>query len=212
MEAPNSTGFRRIEDKYHDRGPLQASGQRNFRAEAPALDGVNQWGRATKVPGPGKVTEVMTGASHSQFSDDRQAALMLKLGLTCKAGVVALRQLANDPNDSLSITLGAPGGTQYNERSSHLNAVPTEWKKDRGDTFSLKTGKPTPAQLLSNDSFVLVNRLDMGSVVIILRADGLGPNARVHIQTCYPQSEAMSWGTSRVESQHTPAIDHTFLG
>lgn len=208
--APNSPGFRRIDDKYHDRGPLQSTGQRNFRAEAPALDGVNQWGRATKVPGPGEVTEIMTGASHSQFSDDRQAALMLKLGLSCKAGLVALRRLAVDPTDSLCVTLGAPGGTQYNERSTHLNAVPAEWKRD-GDKFTLKTGRPTAAQLLSNDNFVLVNRVDMGSVVIILRADGLGPNARLHVQTCYPQGEAMSWGSSRVESQNSPALDHTFL-
>jgi hypothetical protein len=210
METGSSTGFRRIDDKYHDRGPLQASGQRNFKAEAPAITVKNQWGKDVKVPGPGEVTEVMVGSSHSQFTDDDQAALMLRLALTSKAGIEALAALVKDPTDSLTVTMGAPGGTSYDDRSSHLNAVQAQWKK-AGDKFELKTGVPTPAQLASNNNFVLVNRKDMGSVVVVLRADGLGGDARLHVQTCYPQADAMGWGMSTLESTRTPVLNQSFL-
>ncbi|MFO0095201.1 MAG: hypothetical protein ACK54K_12955 [Gemmatimonadaceae bacterium] len=212
MTAPDSVGFRPLHDKFHDRGLLSSTGQRNFNAKAPAIDGVNQWGKTVKVPGPGYITEVLTGANHTQFTDDQQAAMLLLLCLKSKAGVRALTALVDDPTDSVTVTISAPKGMEYNERATSLTAVKTTWSpnKDKA-SFDLKSGKPTVAELNSTSNFVLINRKDIGSVAAILRADGLGAGSRLHIQTFYPQSDPMSDGASSLESTKYPALDLTYL-
>lgn len=212
MVSPDAGSFRPLLDKFHDRGMLSSTGQRNFNAKAPAIDGVNQWGKAVKVPGFGEITEVLTGASHSQFTDDQQAAMLLLLALKSKAGLKALEALNADPSDSLTITLGAPRGTQFNERMTSITAAKTSWSQSKDKTsFELKTGKPTAAELNSTSNFVLINRKDIGSVVAIIRADGLGADARLHIQTFYPQIDPMRDGASSLESTKYPALDQSFL-
>lgn len=212
MVSPDSGGFRPLLDKFHDRGMLSSTGQRNFNAKAPAVDGVNQWGKAVKVPGFGEVTEVLTGSSHSQFTDDQQASMLLLLSLKSKAGLKALEALVADPSDSLTITLGAPKGTQFNERQTSITATKATWTQSKDkQSFDLKMGKPTDAELNSTSNFVLINRKDVGSVVAIIRADGLGSDARLHIQTFYPQIDPMRDGASSVESTKYPALDQSFL-
>ncbi len=171
---------RRLDDGFHFRGPLPIDKQ---------LQGgpnVGQFKAAIKVESDGSFTP-KSNTFHSQFVDDHQAAMCLKLALQSRAGIEALVLLSNSPRVSTTVTFGMPGGTKYLNREAHLVAA----------------GRPTSnivseQDILSNDNFVLIDRRDMGSVVAILRAKE-SPIGHLHVQTLYPSGDPKSPGGSRLE-------------
>ena len=188
---PGGTGFRALESDYHFRGPIPVEKER--------LQGGPNVGNAKlqiKVEADGSYTP-KGNTFHSQFSDDDQAGMCLKLLLQSGAGLWALKLLESHPRVSVTVTFGMPSGTTYVSRSAHLMAV----------------GKPssniaTQAQMTSTDNFVLVDRKDMVSVVSTLRAKD-NPLGHLHVQTLYPTDAPMAMGASSAEVEAKSPADYS---
>ena len=112
-QVPGSPTFRRIEDSYHFRGPLP------IEKELKGGPNVGHFKAAIKIESDGTVTP-KSNTFHSQFQDDDQAGMCLKLALSSKAGLWALQLLRGNARVSISVTYGMPGGTKYLNRTSQL--------------------------------------------------------------------------------------------
>jgi hypothetical protein len=194
QRGASSTGFRPLDDEYAERGGILPTGEFRMKVVAPAKQVTNPDGTFHVVPDTHRAeVTYQSGSFHSQFTDDQQAAAMLRLALLSKGGQFALETIANDPQGTLSLTFGTPAGTQLVERTAHLVAARTEWTPmpNEPSKFKLKSsGAPTQAQLDSTENFVLVTPKTMASVVAVLRAKGLGGSALLHVQTFYPTASS----------------------
>ena len=188
-QVPGSPTFRRIEDSYHFRGPLPIA------KELKGGPNVGHFKAAIKIEDDGSVTP-KSNTFHSQFQDDDQAGMCLKLALSSKAGLWALDLLKANSRVSISVAFGMPGGTKYLNRTSQLVApgIPTSniiQKDDMESTYN----------------FVLIDKVDMGSVVAILRAKD-SPAGHLHVQTLYPSADVMGVGQSSAEVSVRDAADY----
>jgi hypothetical protein len=189
--VPGATGFRPLQADYHFRGPVPV--------EKEVLQGGPNIGKAKlqiKIEADGSYTP-KGNTFHSQFVDDDQAAMCLKLLLESGGGLFALKLLDSHPRVSVTVTFGMPGGTKFFSRSAHLMAV----------------GKPTSNiatvdQMNSNDNFVMVDRKDMGSVVATLRSKD-SPIGHLHVQTLYPSDTAMKMGASSADVEAKSTADYS---
>lgn len=177
-QVPGSPTFRRIEDTYHFRGPVP------IQKELKGGPNAGHFKAAIKIEDDGSVTP-KSNTFHSQFEDDDQAGMCLKLALCSKAGRWGLELLKANSRVSVTVTFGMPGGTKYLNRASHLvgAGIPTSniiQKSDMESTYN----------------FVLIDRVDMGSVVATLRVRD-SPAGHLHVQTLYPTADSMSVGQSK---------------
>ena len=110
--VPGATGFRPLQSDYHFRGPVPV--------EKEVLQGGPNVGKAKlqiKIEADGSYTP-KGNTFHSQFVDDDQAAMCLKLLLESAGGLFALKLLDSHPRVSVTVTFGMPGGTKFFNRSS----------------------------------------------------------------------------------------------
>jgi hypothetical protein len=112
-QVTGSPTFRRIEDSYHFRGPVP------IQKELKGGPNVGHFKAAIKIEDDGSVT-AKSNTFHSQFQDDDQAGMCLKMAPSSKAGRWALDLLRTNARVSVSVTFGMPGGTKYLNRTSQL--------------------------------------------------------------------------------------------
>lgn len=188
--ADSSGTGRRLEDSYHWRGPLPIEKVLQGGPNAGNLKA------AITVQPDGSFTP-KSNTFHSQFIDDDQAGMCLKLLLESKGGIWALTLLSNYPRVSATVSFGMPGGTKYLNREAHLVAA----------------GAPpsniiAPAIAESTYNFVLIDRKDMGSVVATLRSKD-SPLGHLHVQTFYPTGDPLPAGSSSVEVTAKSPADYS---
>lgn len=191
-QVPGATGFRRIDDPYHFRGPLPVEKQLQGGPNAGKFKG------AFRVE-DGTLT-VMGNTFHSQFEDDNQAGTSLKLTLESGGGRWALGILKNHTRVSVTVRFGMPGGTRYLHRASQLVGVGTPSRPE--DRYI------DQSTMESTYNFVLIDRRDMGSVVATLRSKD-DPAGHLHVQTLYPTGDSLHPGTSVAEVQARDPADYS---
>jgi hypothetical protein len=182
---------RRLEDEYHFRGPLP------IEKQLKGGPNVGMYKAAIKIETDGSFTP-KSNTFHSQFQDDFQAGMCLKLLLQSSGGIWALELLNSNPRVSVTVTLGMPGGTEFFEREAQLVAVGTP-TTNLIPQAAIEGVPPDPR------NFVMIHRRDMNSVVATLRSKD-SPLAHLHVQTLYPTVDALPPGSTTVDvAAKTPA-------
>jgi hypothetical protein len=181
---------RRLEDEYHYRGPLP------IEKELKGGPNVGMFKAAIKIEADGSFTP-KSNTFHSQFQDDSQAGMCLKMALESKGGIWALELLQNNPRVSVTVTLGMPGGTEFFEREAQLVGVGVP-----------STNLVSKTDMASTSNFVLIDRRDMGSVTATLRSKD-SPLGHLHVQTFYPSADTLPAGASIVEVTAKSPADYS---
>ncbi|QEH38534.1 hypothetical protein OJF2_71370 [Aquisphaera giovannonii] len=181
---------RRLEDTYHFRGPLP------IEKELKGGPNIGNFKAAIKIAPDGSFTPG-GNTFHSQFRDDLQAGMCLKLILESGGGIWALDVLKNNPRVSVTVVLGMPGGTEFFEREAQLVGVgaPSSNVVPKGDMSSAR-------------NFVWFQRRDMGSVTATLRSKD-SPLGHLHAQTLYPSIDPMAAGSSTAEVTAKSPTDYS---